>query len=201
MSCRIFSSAFPCSSFSTAARCAGLAVYRFVFALFAASRVYDRALKICDDLKLSRGENEGFTMKDNIIFRKIWQDDDVMELTVECSSPLITATSEIYVSDSLIDELISEITRFLNGNKEGFWANEERGDASTACVSFRFFREDALGHIAIEVFAELDDGGDYSKHNCCFFVRTEYGLLINFCDHLVQLKNGSVGCEIRLNCF
>ena len=56
-------------------------------------------------------------MKDNIIFRKIWQDDDVMELTVECSSPLITATSEIYVSDSLIDELISENTRFLNGNK------------------------------------------------------------------------------------
>lgn len=76
---------------------------------------------------LSRGENEGFIMKDNIIFRKIWQDDDVMELTVECSSPIITATSEIYVSDSLIDELISEITRFRNGNKEGFWANEERG--------------------------------------------------------------------------
>ena len=126
-------------------------------------------------------------MEDNITLRKIWQDDDVIELTVVCSSPIITATSEIYVSDSLIDELI--------------WANEERGDASTACVSFRFFREDALGHIAIEVFAELDDGGDYSKHNCCFFVRTEYGLLMNFCDHLDQLKNGSVGCEIRLNCF
>ena len=71
-----------------------------------------------------------FIMKDNIILRKIWQDDDVIELAVVCSSPLITATSEIYVSDSLIDELISEITRFLNGNKEGFWANEERGDAS-----------------------------------------------------------------------
>ena len=135
-------------------------------------------------------------MKVDILFRNIWQDDDVIELTVECSSPIITATSEIYVSDSLIDELISEITKFLNGNKEGFWANEERGDASTACVSFRFFGEDG-----IEVFAELDDGGDYSKHNCCFFVRTEYGLLMNFCDHLDQLKNGSVGCEIRLNCF
>ena len=38
-------------------------------------------------------------MKDNIILRKIWQDDDVVELTVVCSSPIITATSEIYVSD------------------------------------------------------------------------------------------------------
>lgn len=44
----------------------------------------------------------GFTMQDNIILRKIWQDDDVMELAVVCSSPLITATSEIYVSDSLL---------------------------------------------------------------------------------------------------
>lgn len=60
-----------------------------------------------------------FIMKDNIILRKIWQDDDVIELAVVCSSPLITATSEIYVSDSLIDELISEIMRFLKscGNK------------------------------------------------------------------------------------
>lgn len=53
----------------------------------------------------------GFTMEDNITLRKIWQDDDMMELTVECSSPIITATSEIYVSDSLIDELISEISQ------------------------------------------------------------------------------------------
>lgn len=30
MSCRIFSSAFPCSSFSTATRCAGLAVWLFL---------------------------------------------------------------------------------------------------------------------------------------------------------------------------
>ena len=59
-------------------------------------------------------------MEDNITLRKIWQDDDVIELTVVCSSPIITATSEIYVSDSLIDELISEITRFLNGNKERY---------------------------------------------------------------------------------
>ena len=41
-------------------------------------------------------------MKDNIIFRKIWQDDDVIELTVECSSPLITATSDLkYMSQIL----------------------------------------------------------------------------------------------------
>lgn len=140
-------------------------------------------------------------MKDNIILSKIWQDDDVIELKVVCSSSVATITSKIYVSDPLIDELICQIEQFLDGNnEEGLWANEDKGNDSTACVSLRFFRKDKLGHIVIEVFAELDDGGDYAEHNCCFFVGTEYGLLMNFCESLVQLKKNPVGYEIQLNC-
>lgn len=138
-------------------------------------------------------------MKDNITFRKTWQDADAMELTIACSSPVIAVTAEIYVSGALIEELTAQIRAFLNGAPEGFWANEDRGNASTACVSFRFFREDALGHIGIEVYAELDDGGDYSQHNCCFFVRTEYGLLMRLCDRLARLESSPIGYEIQLN--
>lgn len=140
-------------------------------------------------------------MDDNIKFSKIWQDNDAIELKVVCSSSVATVTSKIYVSDSLIDELICQIKQFLDGNsEEGLWANEDKGNASTACVSLRFFRKDKLGHIVIEVFAELDDGGDYTEHNCCFFISTEYGLLMNFCESLVQLKKNPVGYEIQLNC-
>ena len=140
-------------------------------------------------------------VKDNIIFSKIWQDDDVIELKVICSSSVATITSKIYVSDSLIDELICQIKQFLDGNnEEGLWANEDKGNDSTACVSLRFFRKDKLGHIVIEVFAELDDGGNYTEHNCCFYVSTEYGLLMSFCESLVQLKKNPVGYEIQLNC-
>jgi len=113
---------------------------------------------------------------------------------------VVTTTSKIYVSDSLIDELICQIEQFLEGNiEEGLWANEDRGNDSTACVSLRFIRKDKLGHIVIEVFAELDDGGNYANHNCCFFVGTEYGLLMRFCERLVRLKNDPVGYEIQLN--
>ena len=56
------------------------------------------------------------------------------------------------------------------------------------------------GHIGIEVFAELDDGGNYTEHNCCFFINTEYGLLMNFCERLFRLKNSPAGYEIQLNC-
>ena len=140
-------------------------------------------------------------VEDNIIFIKIWEDNDLMQLKVVCSSSVATITSKIYVSDSLIDELICQIKQFLDGNNaEGLWANENKGNDSTACVSFRFFKKDKLGHIGIEVFAELDDGGDYTEHNCCFFVSTEYGLLMNFCDRLVQLKKNQIGYEIQLNC-
>jgi len=140
-------------------------------------------------------------MGDNIILSKIWQDSDVIELKVVCSSAVATIKSKIYVSDSLIDELICQIKQFLDGNiEEGLWANEEKGNDSTACVSLRFLKKDKLGHLIIEVFAELDDGGDYAEHNCCFFVGTEYGLLMNFCERLVYLKNNPVGYEIQLNC-
>lgn len=140
-------------------------------------------------------------MKDNIIFSKIWQDDDVIELKVVCSSSVATITSKIYVSDSLIDELICQIKQFLyENNEEGLWANEDKGNNSTACVSLRFFSKDKLGHIVIEVFAELDDGGDYTEHNCCFYVSTEYSLLMSFCEGLVKLKKNPVGYEIQLNC-
>ena len=140
-------------------------------------------------------------VEDNIIFQKIWQDDDVIELKVNFSSSVATVTSKLYVSDSLIDELIAQIMQFLDGNiDEGLWATEERGNASTACVSLRFFRKDKLGHIVIEVFAEIDDGGDYVEHNCCFFVGTENGLLMNFCKNLAGLKRNPVGYKIQLNC-
>lgn len=139
-------------------------------------------------------------MQDNIIFSKTWEDDCVIELKVVCSSSVATITSQIYVSDSLIDELICQIKQFLDGNiEEGLWANEVKGNDSTACVSLRFLSKDKLGHINIEVFAELDDGGNFTEHNCCFFVGTEYGLLMNFCERLAFLKNQPVGCEIRLN--
>lgn len=139
-------------------------------------------------------------MEDNIVFKKIWQCDGAIELKVNFSSSVVTVTSNIYVSNSLIDKLIFQIKQFLNGNiEEGLWENEDRGNASTACVSLRFFRKDKLGHIIIEVFAELDDGGNYAEHNCCFFVSTEEGLLMNFCENLAKLKINPVGYVIQLN--
>lgn len=141
-------------------------------------------------------------MNDDIIFKKIWTDNDIIEVVVICSSSVITVTSKIYVSNSLIDELIYQIRQFLDESiEEGMWENEDRGNDSPACISFRFLKKDRLGHIIIEVYAEIDDGGGYTNHNCCFYINTEHGLLLNFCDDLIKMKNCPEGFEICLNKF
>lgn len=139
-------------------------------------------------------------MVDYIDIHKLWQDDELIQLRIVCSSVVITASAKIYVSNSLIDDLIYQIKQFLNGEvEESFWANEEKGNNSTACVSLRFFHKDKLGHILIETFMELDDGGDYSDHNCCFYLNTEIGLLTEFCKKLPQLKKNEPGSKLVLN--
>lgn len=141
-------------------------------------------------------------MTDYIKLKKVWQDGELAQLRVICSSSVATASAKIYVSDCLIDDLVCQIRQFLDGCvKESLWANEEKGNDSTACVSFRFLKKDELGHILVEVFVELDDGGEYAEHNCCFYINTETGLLTNFYNRLAQFKTKPVGYELLLNDF
>ena len=46
---------------------------------------------------------------------------------------------------------------------------------------------------------ELDDGGEFSDHNCCFYINTEYGLLQRFRDQLPKLKQPELFSVVRLN--
>lgn len=46
---------------------------------------------------------------------------------------------------------------------------------------------------------ELDDGGEFSDHNCCFYINTEYGLLQLFRDQLPKLKQPELFSVVRLN--
>lgn len=139
-------------------------------------------------------------MDDYLSIQKIWQDTDFAEFEITGSSPVITAKTAVYMTDSLIDELFRQITRFLSGEvEERCWANKERGDNSTACLSLRFLRKDRLGHVLAEVYMELDDGGEFSDHNCCFYINTEYGLLQRFRDQLPKLKQPELFSVVRLN--
>ena len=58
-------------------------------------------------------------MDDYLSIQKIWQDTDFAEFEITGSSPVITAKTAVYMTDSLIDELFRQITRFLSGEVEG----------------------------------------------------------------------------------
>ena len=57
-------------------------------------------------------------MDDYLSIQKIWQDTDFAEFEITGSSPVITAKTAVYMTDSLIDELFRQITRFLSGEVE-----------------------------------------------------------------------------------
>lgn len=139
-------------------------------------------------------------MNDFIEMQKQYQDYDLIMLRVKCSSEVLTVTSKIYVSFSLIDDLIYQIDQFLNNkSNETFWEIVEKGNHSIARISLQFMHEDELGHVLIEVYLEIDDCGTYSSQHCYFYIHTEIGLLDRFMKQLPKLKYGSPETIVVLN--
>ncbi len=130
----------------------------------------------------------------------VWCDAEMTELQVHCASPSVAAITNIYVTDRLIDNLIIQIQAFLSGQvAESVWKNTETGDNTTACLCLRFINADKLGHVLIEVYMEIDDGGRYSDHHCCFYLSTEIGMLSTFCNSLDILHTKHLGIKAVLN--
>lgn len=138
-------------------------------------------------------------MADNIKMKRIWQDTDFFEVLVTCTTEKISASTEVYLTDAMLDELHEQIEDFLQfKNETVMWTSGERGNQSTPCIEFDIFLKDVSGHVLIEVFMELNDGGSLDKHNCCFYLNTELGKLYNFNAKLICLKEKEIGISISL---
>jgi hypothetical protein len=130
---------------------------------------------------------------------RIWEDVDFFEIEVIARSEIISASVKSYTTVALINELALRLATFPQKIDDRYiWENGSKGDDSTPYVSLEFWCEDKLGHIIIEVYMEIDDGASYNKHNCCFFVKTEPGLLNSFGKSLVLLNEQGIGKKITL---
>lgn len=138
-------------------------------------------------------------MVDNIKIEKNWQDEDFFEVLATCSNNVITASTEVYVTELAVKQLQNEIDQFLQFKKTDiFWKSGERGNQSTPCVGFKMCMKDSRGHVLIEIFMELNDGGDLDKHICCFYINTELGILQDFNSKLSALMNPVIGTSVSL---
>jgi hypothetical protein len=137
---------------------------------------------------------------DNLSIERVWEDIEFFEVEITAQSKLVCAKVKSYIQDPKIDELVSRLTSFPKSiNDRYYWENGKRGDDWTPFVSLEFWCEDKLGHVVIEVYIEIDDGASYTKHNCCFFVKTDIGLLNSFGKSLALLNERGIGKIITLN--
>lgn len=142
---------------------------------------------------------EGENM-DKISIERVWEDADFFEIEVFAQSELVCANVRSYTTIASINELASHLASFPKALDDRYlWENGAKGDDSTPFISLEVWCEDRLGHIVIEVYMEIDDGAAYSKHNCCFFVKTEVGLLNSFGKSLLLLNEKGIGRKITLN--
>lgn len=137
---------------------------------------------------------------DKISIQKIWSDADFFEIEVYAQSELICSKVNSYTTAAAINELALHLISFPeNSHDKYIWKNGIKGDESTPFISLEFWCKDELGHIVVEVYMEIDDGAPYSRHNCCYFINTEVGLLNRFGNGLLSLNNAEVGKKITLN--
>lgn len=141
----------------------------------------------------------GSYMVDNLIITRFWQDSEFFQIETECKTELICVQGRIYTTDALIDDLYNKIELFLSGNVDSTcWENGTKGDKTAPCIMLRFSHKDTLGHVLIEVFMEIDDGGTLDSHHCCFYINTEVGRLYQFKENLNLIKIPQLGTRISL---
>ena len=136
---------------------------------------------------------------DTLTIQKIWEDPEFFQIEIVAQSGHIRASTRSYTTEDLIHELAKRLVRFPQSINDRFiWENGIKGDNWTPFVSLEFWCEDKLGHVVIEVFMEFDDGASFDKHNCCFYLKTEIGLLNRFGKSLELLNERGLGKKIDL---
>ena len=137
---------------------------------------------------------------DYIKMERVWQDNDMFELKVLCVSDIISVSTNIYIDDYHINTLINKLNLIINNEIEHFqFLVSKRGNETANCLSLDFYKKDKLGHVLIEVYMELLDGGDFNTHNCCFYIKSEIGLLWQFLHDLPSIKEPIIGSYLILN--
>lgn len=137
-------------------------------------------------------------MIDNIYLKKLWQENTLFEIEFMCISHNIKCISNVYVSYEELNNLCIQLSSFLDRKISSVWKCGERGNETLPCISFKFIYRDKLGHVRIEIFTELNDGGNLDEHTACFYVNSEIGLLEQFKEKIESFREISIGEKISL---
>ena len=138
-------------------------------------------------------------MNDNITMEKIWQEGDLLELNIKCSAEYITANQSCYVQSSDLNNICEQIIKCVKQLRQNCYMEFGKKEGNyTPAFSMDIIEISTSGHVKIEVDMEIADN-DSRKHRCCFYVKSELGLLEKFGKKLKELIEGSIGDQVILN--
>lgn len=135
---------------------------------------------------------------DNLILKKIWQDEDLLELNIIGMCDYVKAHQDCYISKKDLEKLANEIKK-INDTSEKIYLEFGKKDGDyTPAFSLLIMPKNKNGHIKIEVDMEINDI-ETRTHRCMFFVNTELGMLERFGEKLKRIKDFEIGRMICLN--
>lgn len=135
---------------------------------------------------------------DNIIFKKIWQDENLIELKISAKSEFVSAYQSCYIQDKKLEEIAEEICNFVeNCNVDCYLEFGKKEGNYTPAFSMHILPADKLGHVKIEVDIEIADN-DTRSHRCCFYIKSELGLIEKLGMALKKLITDQDGSEASL---
>ena len=136
---------------------------------------------------------------DNIIIKKQYQDNDLIELRVTAQSEIICVYQSCYVQDSAIINNANRIIAFSSNYEEDVYLEfGVKTGNYTPAFSMLIMKADSFGYLKIEMDMEIDDN-DIRSHRCKFYINSELGLVERFGYKLKALTTTSEeGTEISL---
>ncbi|MBN1045279.1 MULTISPECIES: hypothetical protein [unclassified Clostridium] len=134
----------------------------------------------------------------NIIFEKVWQDSELIELKITAKSEFVTAYQNCYVQNDNLEEISEKICRYSQLYNEDCYVEfgKKRGDYTPA-FSMKIMKPNTSGHLKIEVDVEIDDINNRS-HRCCYYVESELGAIDKLGVKIKKLIADDVGCKVLL---
>lgn len=135
---------------------------------------------------------------DNIIFEKIWQDDNLIELKISASCEFASAYQSCYIQDKKLEEIADKICNFSENFDEACYLEFGKKEGNyTPAFSMCMLPADMSGYVRIEVDIEIADN-DTRSHRCCFYVKSELGLIEQLGMSLKGLILEQAGSEVAL---
>lgn len=135
---------------------------------------------------------------DNLVFEKKWQDETLIELKISAKSEFVSAFQSCYIQDSSLEEIADKICGFAENYNEACYLEFGKKEGNyTPAFSMYMLPADLSGHVKIEVDIEIADN-DMRSHRCCFYVKSELGLIEQMGINLKELLKAQEGNKVSL---